>query len=191
MRYLLSNCTKENLVKHPTQWPGAHCARPLCFGEKDSGVWIDRTKLSRLRRKSRAGATVRERDAEVLYELKLAKLPCWKDLSDDEYRSRIRAMCRDVAEEAETKRAPMKATVLGVKRILRFSPHHRPDHVDKSPAPLVHCYEPNFRRRFIDSYRSFVDAYRQARDALERGIGIFRFPEGGIPPGCRFCADTG
>ena len=40
MRYLLSNSTKENLVTHPTRWPGAHCGRALCSGKPDEGAWI-------------------------------------------------------------------------------------------------------------------------------------------------------
>ena len=101
MRYLLSNSTKEDLVKHPTRWPGAHCARPLCFGEKDHGIWIDRTRLTKLRRRKRTSAETREEDVMTLYELKLSKLPCWQDLSDEEYRERIKACLLYTSDAAD------------------------------------------------------------------------------------------
>ena len=127
----------------------------------------------------------------TMYELKLSKLPCWQDLSDEEYRERIKDMCGQIADDAAEERKRTGRSILGVKRILRYSPHHRPEQMDKSPAPPVHCHEKSLRRRFLDAYRSFVDAYLQARDALNKGIDAFNFPDGGIPPGSRFCPDTG
>ena len=74
MRYLLSNSTKEGLVSRPTRWPGAHCAKALCEGRFDVGVWVDRTTLGRLRRK--AGAQwVSEAEATTHYRVRLHKLP--------------------------------------------------------------------------------------------------------------------
>ena len=140
MRYLLANSTKEDLVKHPTRWPGAHCAQPLCYGETDRGLWIDRTLLNRIRRSKTGAHGLTEADAEKWYELRISKLPCWNDLDDEEYRERIRELCKDIADEAAVERERTGRTVLGVKRILRFSPHHRPERLDQSqpssPCPL-------------------------------------------------------
>lgn len=189
MRYLLSNSTKEHLVKHPTRWPGAHCARALCHGTTDVGLWIDRTALFRARR--REGSQVKESDFHTHYPLTRSKLPCWRDLGDDEYRQEMRDMCSHIATEAAAARADTGGAVLGVKAILRMEPHYRPPDMKRSPAPLVHCSDRTTRKRFRRAYLRFVAAYREATDALRAGIVSAGFPSGGVPPGCRCGPDTG
>ena len=108
MRYLLSNSTKEGLVSRPTRWPGAHCAKALCEGRFDVGVWVDRTTLGRLRRK--AGAQwVSEAEATTHYRVRLHKLPCWAELSDEESRLAMVGLCRDISEQAAAERKSKKA----------------------------------------------------------------------------------
>jgi len=191
MRYLLSNSTKENLVSRPERWPGAHCARPLCHGTKELGLWVNRTLYGKLQRKQGPNTNIPGSQYEIYYEVKLSKLPCWKDLTDDEYQKRIRAMCFEISTEAAEERKRTGKRVLGTKKLLAFSPHHRPVLMERSPAPAVHCCDKHLREKFVLAYRSFVVAYRKANEALRRGIEGFSFPEGGIPPTCRFVPETG
>ena len=183
LRYLLANSTKEGLVSHPTRWPGAHCARALCHGRSDVGAWVDRTKLRRLRRAAK-GSEKRITDADVTtyYRVHLDRLPCWSECSELQYQGRIRSMCNDIRQQAARERVETGRQVLGVKRILRLSPHHRPGGVHKSPAPPVHCR--NHRRRvgFIEHYKAFVESYQSAYTNLHQTLISGTFPPGGVPP---------
>lgn len=183
MRYLISNSTKEDLVEHPTKWPGAHCAKTLCSGKHDTGLWIDRTGLYHAnRRKSRT----RMSRFETEYPVHLSLVPSWAELSTDEYRALFREMCDDLADEAALARQVSgKKGVLSAKAAIRVNPHHRPEHVDRSPAPLAHCKDAETRRWFTKTYQLFCTVYRAATMALRAGVEQFGFV-GGIPHGCHF-----
>ena len=188
MRYLLANSTKEGLVTRPTRWPGAHCAKALCEGRADVGVWVDRTELRRLRFNSKPIERVTESNASTYYRVRLDKLPCWAKLSDEQYRGLIVCLCKDIAEQAALKRRADGGQVVGVKRLLRFSPHHRPGGIEKSPAPPVHCRDRKLRFWFLEAYRSFVQAYRWAYRRLGLLGGEDDFPPGGVAPAALLAA---
>ena len=182
LRYLLANSTKEHLVKRPERWPGAHCARALCTGQEDSGAWVDRTELRRLRHVADKGRRLTQADATTYYQVRLSPLPCWAKLSAGEHRRLIRGMCKELSDEAAADREVSGDGVEGIKRILRYSPHHQPSSMSRSPAPYVHCRDHKLRWWFLRAYRRFVEAYREAHCSLVRGLSAFRFPEGGPPP---------
>ena len=182
LRYLLANSTKEHLVKRPDRWPGAHCARPLCTGQQDTGAWVDRTELRRLRHIADKGRRVSQADATTYYPVRLSVLPCWAQLAASEQQGAVRQMCREISDQAAAERAASGGTVQGIKRLLRFSPHHKPDEMNSSPAPHVHCMDRALRIWFLQAYRRFVAAYQEAHSSLVRGLCAFRFPEGGPPP---------
>ena len=191
-RYLLANSTKENLVARPTLWPGAHCARALCEGRPDTGAWVDRTLLGRLRRQAGDNQRVTEADATTCYRIRLNKLPCWGEMSDSEYRQATLELCQGITEDAERERANTGASVMGEKRILRLHPHHRPTDLESSPAPPVHCSDTERRHWFIAAYRDFVEMYQAAHEQLRRLV-VTRdeFPYGGIPPTAMLqCAES-
>ena len=188
LRYLLANSTKEGLVTRPTRWPGAHCAQALCEGRADVGVWVDRTELRKLRLKALPTQRVAEPDATTHYRVRLDKLPCWAKLTDEQYRRVIGGLCKDIAEQAALKRRGDGGQVAGVKRLLRFSPHHRPGGIEKSPAPPVHCRDRKLRFWFLKAYRSFVQAYRWAYRRLGLLGGEDDFPPGGVAPAALLAA---
>jgi hypothetical protein len=185
LRYLLSNGTKENLVEHPTRWPGAHSARATCSGNDDVGLWVDRTGLSRALRR-RMGPKVLHSDYEHRYPVHLSPLPCWAGLPPEERQRRATAMCDEIAAEAAAARAASGARVLGAKAAARVDPHSRAADPDRSPAPPVHCSDAQLRARFLNAYRLFQECYRAATDRLRRGLSPRAFPEGGVPIGCHF-----
>jgi len=182
LRYLLANSTKEHLVKRPERWPGAHSARALRTGTHDAGAWVDRTELRRLRRTAGGGRRVTEANATTSYKVRLSQLPCWAQQSPGEHQARIRQMCEEIADEAAAERETTGTAVQGLKRILRYSPHHQPGDMDRSPAPDVHCKDGRLRRWFRRAYRAFVTAYREAHAALLRGLSASEFIDGGNPP---------
>jgi len=183
MRYLLSNSTKENLVECPTQWPGAHCARALCTGQTDSGLWINRTGLYYASRRKDPKLLSRF-ESEV--PVPLSRLPQWAHLPAEENCQRFQALCSEIAEEARLERLKTgKQAVLGAKTAVGIHPHYRPKHLATSPAPLAHCKDLAKRRWFIELYNDFRAAFREAAAALRAGLEPFGFC-GGIPPGCHF-----
>jgi hypothetical protein len=191
MKYLLANSTKEGLVSHPSRWPGAHCAQALCDGKPDVGTWVNRTELRLLRNAARASDTqVSEADATSYYRVELEQLPCWAQLSAEQYKQRIRSLCNDIREQAAQARVRTGHTVLGAKRLLRLSPHHRPDSVARSPAPPIHCRDSRLRLWFVEAYKAFVDAYKAAYRRLHQVAISGEFPPGGVSPTRVVCALT-
>ena len=186
LRYCLANSTKEHLVTRPERWPGAHAAKALCGSMTDKGIWINRTKLDALKR--RAGSDKRRclQDCTEHVTLRLSKLPCLSHLTDGEYQTHMKAMCKDISDDAADERRLTGASVMGVKRLLRYSPRHVPVKMDRTPAPKVHSVCPEFRAQFNTAYMDFVDGYREALQALHGGVLEPLFPEGGLPPGYRF-----
>ena len=81
------------------------------------------------------------------------------------------------------------SSVIGAKRVLRYSPHHVPDTLDRSPAPIIHSHCSEFRAAFKAAYQDFVEGYREALKEFVYGIGARLFPEGGLAPGYSFVSD--
>ncbi len=132
-----------------------------------------------------------EADATTHYQVKLDKLPCWPHLSKAQYQQTVVEMCHDISQRAAEMRKATGCGVVGQKRLLRTSAHHRPDCIDKSPAPSIHCTEPPLRQFFINAYKAFVEGYRMAYEALREGLCAYEFPDGGVPPTSRLCAGPG
>ena len=175
LRYLLSNGTKEGLVARPERWTGAHCARVLCQGGQDSGVWINRTQQY-----GTFKAQCDEQDVAENVVVQLSPIPSRSTLTPLQYRQFIRGMCRHISEEAKAAREG-KAP-LGVHRAERMNPHFKPEQSAHSPAPLVHCGEDGIRHEFKRAYKAFVEAYRVACEALFKKHVEDHFPEGGLMP---------
>ena len=169
MRYILSNSVKEGLVKHPRYWPGVHCYRHLVEGTQLRGIWIDRTAKYLMPHMS-------ERELTTNYTLKLAKPPCYKHLSDFEYRGVIRELANEALAECDVSKSPV-----GQKRILAMDPHTKPEKTDKSPAPLCHSGCPKKKREFKAAFREFVSDYKAAYLALLRENLTAVIPDGAIP----------
>ncbi len=192
LSYLISHGVKENAVENAQSWPGPHAGKAFVSGKPEQGIWIDRSALYEKRRaaKAKGEKLPTEEEATTLHKIKLAKLPCWRHLSDKAYVRRIREMMQGHSKAAKRKRAAEGKRVQGIKSILAQDPHHRPDEgkrkkkkKKKTPAPLVHCADTTHRRQFKKAYYLFVGAYREALAALYAGVEEARFPNGGIPPG--------
>jgi len=182
LRYLLANGTKENLVRRPERWPGAHCAHAFCSGQVDQGAWVDRTQLRLLRASAGASGHVSESEVTTWYPVQLSAPPAWARLSSVEQQAKFRALCHEISRAAAEQRVQTRAVVVGLKRLLRYSPHHRPERLSKSPAPPVHARKRSITKWFRGAYRCFVASYQEAHRALGSALKCFSFPEGGHPP---------
>ena len=181
LRYLLSQGTKENLVARPKDWPGVSALRALVAGIQAVGVWFNRSAEYNVRKR---GKPTRRSDFETEYPITLHPLPCWAEISPEEQRARCRTLVEEIEETARRKRAETGQRVLGAKAILRQDPHHRPNHVAKSPAPLVHPSSRADLRWFFDRYYSFLRRYRHAASRFLGGAAdaINAFPRGAFLP---------
>ena len=186
MRYLLGNSTKEHLVKHAKFWPGAHCARALCSGRADVGVWVDRSALHRRRAAQGArkdgGAWIAERELETEYAVRLAPLPCWEDLAPEERQQRYQIICDELAEEARQERLETRRSVAGQTRVTRTPPHSRQELFIPSNAPFSHGANHLIKRDFRLDYNIHYATYLEAKEGLMGVVDRFSFPSGCYPP---------
>jgi REP element-mobilizing transposase RayT len=183
LRYVLAHGVKEGLVGSPLDWPGAHCAQALLHGTLLAGRWIDRTRelaASRKRRPADPGAF------ETIEELRLAPLPCWKDLAQDRRRSQVCDLLEDIEHEGRRHEHRTGQPPLGRDFVLRQDPRHEPNRLRKGPAPLAHAASRATRDALKGAYRTFLAAYRQAAERLRSGALDVHFPTGAFPPALPF-----
>ena len=119
-------------------------------------------------------------------ELMLSPLPCWSKLTPEQYRDQVAGLAAEIEAEARVERERRGVEPLGVRAILRQSPHTRPPQTKKSPMPLFHAVAKEVRQIFWWMYSSFVAAFRDAAEALKTGDLSARFPVGSFPPGLPF-----
>jgi REP element-mobilizing transposase RayT len=179
LRYILEQGCKENLVAKPSDWPGAHCAQALVEGKPLDGIWFNRTAEYNARRR---GASFRPEDFAVRYQLELAPLPCWKDLSSSMTRSCAAQLVDEIEAETQERHRREGTQPLGIRPILRQHPHSRPKSSKKSPAPLCHAFTRSMRQQLRQAYAAFLESFRDAADRLRQGDLSVSFPAGSFPP---------
>ena len=178
LRYLLEQGCKEGLVASPRHWPGVSSVRALLSGEPLEGLWIDRTEQYLA---GERGEPNPDASFTSLYRLELSPLPCWDDLPDPRYQSRIRAMVREIESQMEG------VEVLGKRASCGQHPHDRPaSRPARTPAPRFHAIAPQVRRGLEIAYYLVRITYRQALEDRRAGKTA-EFPAGCFAPG-RFVA---
>lgn len=188
LKYVLSQGVKEGLVSRVRHWPGAHCAEALRGGERPRGTWTDRTAAYKDRLQNRQAHRPRDFVHEV--ELVYDKLPCWEDLSDEEYQAAVEGLIEEIEQEGWAMRK-LEGIVLGSVRaqrraIVRVNPRASPKSFEPRPGPRFHAASRAVRRQMERAYALFVEEYRRAADELRAGNRNARFPAGCFPPGLPF-----
>jgi REP element-mobilizing transposase RayT len=187
LRYILSHGTKEDLVAHPRDWPGLHCAEALLTGKPDIGSWFDATAYARARWAKRQNPelpTVNKGDYYRFLPINLKSLTCWKHLSSDERSTKIATMIEEIVKECSEKRRKAGKNVLGKKKILRCSIRKRstppkPPWWQERKRQLVAWAKATdeLTKQYVALYWEFQQAFREAaQELLLRPIGSF-------PPG--------
>ena len=186
LRYMLSNCVKENLVERVRDWPGVQCDGALLGGGSLKGEWVNRAAMHAERQKNPT-ARIDEKDFIVQKTLPIQPMPSLARLPHGQRAALYRRMIRELeADAAEARRRDGK-TVLGAARVLAMDPHHCPASMDRSPMPLVHTTTKAARKLWRAAYIAFAEAYRRAADALRAHRPHCDFPEGCVPPLHLFC----
>jgi len=88
----------------------------------------------------------------------LSQLPCWADLTPEQYRERIEELVEEIEAEARANREARGVAPLGAEAILRQDPHTRPNQTKKSPAPPFHAASKSAQETFWEAYSTFVAA---------------------------------
>jgi hypothetical protein len=112
----------------------------------------------------------------------LEQLPCWKDVSPEEYRRRIAEMAAEIESQAALRRQLNDLPAKGPAAILAQETHAAPKTLKKSPAPLFHAASRKIRRELYEAYRHFVAAFRDAAARLRAGESDVIFPAASFPP---------
>ena len=66
--------------------------------------------------------------------------------------------------------------------MISVDPQHRPEKLDRSPAPRFHAYTREAWFLLWDAYCSFVAGFRTAAAKLKAGDRAAPFPAGSFPP---------
>lgn len=187
--YILQQGCKENLVRRPTDWPGATSVEALLTGAEVRGWWFDRSMEYEARRRKTFHGLPDSAREEVL---RLAPLPCWRGLTVEARRARILELVRLVEEESRRRIEDTGRQPADVDFLLRQDPHEPAARSKRSAAPLVHAATSADREAMMASYFEFVSAYRRASEQLRLGgLGsefLEAFPEGCFPPPGPFVA---
>jgi hypothetical protein len=156
------------------------------YGEPLVGSWYNCTKectANQIRREK----DVDPEDFATEYELKLSPLPCWRDqYGAAEIRQHVADLVEKIEEEGAQDRRDKKKTSLGVKKILRMKPHHKPKKVEKSEKPRFHAVDQAAIKLLLEGYRAVLAAHREASARLFEGDRLVDFPEGTFPPALPF-----
>ena len=166
---------------HP-RW-GVHSLPAILDGEPLKGYWFSRTQEYAARRRRESFGRY---DYATEVTVHLAPLPCWKGLSPEQYQRRAAALETSIEEEAARERETTGETVLGAEAVVSRDPHHRPEKMDRSPAPRFHTATESARRLLYDAYSEFLAAFRVAAAKLKAGDRASPFPRGSFPPGLPF-----
>jgi hypothetical protein len=159
--------------------PGARCEggsrRELALGDALVGVWQDRAREARMRRRGPA-----PRDAVLRrYPIDLVPLPSWSDTTREVRQATVQRMLADIERDARQ----AHPVVLGADAVQAQDPVTRLQAPASSPAPPVHGMDQETRRSFIAARRLFVAAYRAATvasAALAMSLAT-RYPAGAFP----------
>lgn len=183
--YAISHGVKDGLVRESRLWPGVQWLRAAAEGRPLRGVWYDRSRLDGLRRAWQAappearGRAPHLMDVAETKRVTLHPPAAWDHMSPDEVRDEWRRLAAVAAQTY-----PPPEAVLGADAVLKASPHAKPAHSKRSPAPGVHTADRRLRQAWVNGYAAFADGYRRALVALRNAAESVDFPFEGCRPVC-------
>ena len=187
LAYILSQGVKEDLVEHPSQWPGLHCAKALLHGEVDEGSWFNATGYGEAKRnRERIARRVAVRKSEFYQTLaiKLTPIEPWSAFDKAAQRQRAAELVNELVREAAAKRRAEGSLVVGRKKVVRMA-------ISKRVSPPAPPWWQERRRQitawakmsdaltqeYLRLYWEFQKAFRVASDCL-KALEEPSFPEG-------------
>jgi hypothetical protein len=147
------------------------------------GTWFNRTLEFAARNR---GESFGPRTYAFEEVLELGPLPCWRHLTQEQYRSRMTGLVETIIAETEARKKQTGFSPLGPDAILAQDPFGQPVKTKRSYAPRAHAFRREVRKAMYTVYAEFVAAFREAAEKLRRGDRLARFPAGSFPPGLPF-----
>jgi len=123
LAYILSQGVKENLVGHPCNWPGLHCAKALLDGESLPGRWFNATEYKiaeRNQERSKKSTKIHKRDYYDELTITLTPIPAWENLTQHQRQQRANELVKVIVKDASNKRKETGSKVLGKKRVIQM-----------------------------------------------------------------------
>ena len=188
LAYILSQGVKENLVEHPSQWPGLHCARALLEGEVEEGSWFNATGYGEAKRnqaRSTHRVVVRKSEFYQTMPIELTTIGPWSHLEKSAQQQRAADLVDEIVAEAAAKRKQNATGVVGRKAVTRMPISAR------VPPPTPPWWQE--RRRQITAWARVSDALTQDylslywgfQEAFRVASGCLKaFEESSFPEGC-------
>jgi hypothetical protein len=170
LRYHLAHSVKEGLVDRVKRWPGVHFAKSILGGKPLKGLWFDRTAEFAARNRGENFGRLKYAEEE---ELVLSQLPCWADLTPEQYRARIaelveetRGTClREATKIAGRRPLGVEAPARSESLSTHLEPlRTRPEWLRMRSAPLGTGSE---------SLRMRSERFRTRSSSLRTGFGGF------------------
>jgi hypothetical protein len=185
IRYILSHGAKEGLVATSAAWPGASCVEALTRGKLLRGTWINRSEEFCARAR---GERVRPSDHQTIHDIQLTPLPALASRTSDQSQAEFRRLLKEIHTEAMAVNKALGRTPIGAAKVLDQDPHHRPDSLDRRPAPFVHCKDRYQAIEFRFAYQAFITGHCSATAHLYQNAHqlTHAFPEGAFPPALPF-----
>ena len=158
-------------------------------------MWYDRAVEYEVHRQAERKAArsgtpvepVKRGDFMTPYELKLAPLPCWRNLPRAEIRRLVAQMVIEIEKAAEELRKELALPLVGMEKIRHQNPLDRPPKSKKSPKPPCHAASKDMRDRFRQTYRVFVAMFQEASLKIKFGnVKAAIFPKSCFPPSLPF-----
>ena len=182
-KYVLSQGVKEGLVAKPQLWPGIHSAKQLLSGANLTGEWLDATAYAvardRERRKVHPKPVLKARFYRT-YEAVHTQIAPWSNLSPEEYRDRIRALCDEIEREAEKARGGRPP--VGTKAVMEMPLETRSE-LPTQPWIMgrrrMICWAQGATeeaRAYVDRHWTFQQAFRTASLSYLAGDRGVAFP---------------
>jgi hypothetical protein len=159
----------------------------LIDGTPLEGHWFDHTREYAARNQREEITRLQFATEESVI---LSPIPCWAHLPPEIYRERIASLVKDIETDAALVRNLNGLSVLGAEAILAMDPQHRPAHLDRSPAPLVHAATQATRKAFYKAYAWFVAAFRQPPRNCGREIAMWSSRPAASRRPCRSYRDS-
>ena len=124
LNYILAQGVKEDLVAHPLDWPGLHCARALLTGQSVKGSWFQATEYGIARRNQRRSAShpaVKKKDFYQSVTIKLTPIPPWRHFKEEDRQRLVGELVQSIVDEATGRRKASGVRVVGRKAVMRMS----------------------------------------------------------------------
>ena len=191
LAYILSQGVKENLVGHPCNWPGLHCAKALLKGQAVEGRWFNATKYKiaeRNQERSKKQVKVHKRDYYDELTIVMSPIPAWEHLTQHQRQQRANKLVEIIVKEASSKRHETGNKVLGKKKVIQMPLFTRvlppkPPWWKERRRQLTAWARLGDRltKEYVALYWAFQEAFRNASDCLKQNEKT-HFPEGSWIP---------